>query len=381
MKNKILPLSLVIILALSINSATSQTKIPPQALVTMNQFLATFLDLQPFMVSDKKIETQKEREKISNELKRLARLSVDLRKMHSFESTGFKISAELLTQELKNASRAFANGNLGYARRSLRSTLDVCSSCHSQVPQSPAFNWKFDEKALKGSDIERAEFLFATRQYAPAEKLFYDFAKNFKKDQNVLDVERGLVRILAIHLRAGRNPNLARKKLLELSENQNFSSPLKERLAVWITELRALERLNPPDIEKTSAGRLVRFVSKRLDAKKTQSFGDSEMPDALYFSGLLYQFLNTRREKDVIADLLYWLALYEKRLGENYPQELSRLYFKECVLRFSKDPTAKLCFQEYESMQNLEYTGSSGTKIPLDVKRDLESLRNSIEPK
>jgi len=347
----------------------------------MNQFLATFLDLEPFIVSDKKIESKEERQKIARELKRLAKLSVDLRKMHNFESTGFRISAELLTEELQGASKSFTNGNLGYARRSLRSTLDVCSSCHSQVPQSPAAGWKFDEKSLKGSDFQKAEFLFATRQYVPAVRLYHEFAKNFKKDQDPLDAEKALSRILAINIRSMRNPNQARKELRELSANQNFSEALQEKLSHWIQELRALEKLNPPDVERASADKVVKFVSTRLNVKESKAFGDTETAQALYFSGLLYQFLNTRPAKDINADLLYWLALYENRLGENYPLELSRLYLKECVLRFPQDPTAELCFKEYENQQTLEYTGSGGTKLPSDVKKDLETLRAKIQKK
>mgnify|MGYP000160612253 CR=1 FL=1 len=379
--NKFWLLGFLAISIFGFQTADAQTKITPQARSVMNQFLATFLDLQSFMVSNQKVLSKKERDKVASELKRLARLSVDLRKKHDFESTGFRISAELLTEELQRASSSFTKGNLGYARRSLRSTLDVCSSCHSQVPQSPATPWKFDEKSLQGSSFQRAEFLFSTRQYIPANLLYHDFAKKFNGQQDAVELERALTRILAINIRSVRNPNLARKELNEVANNENYAPSLKQRISDWIKALRALERLSPPDVEKVSAEKLVTFVSKRLDAKESKGFDEADLVKALYFSGLLYQFLNTRPAKDITPELLYWLALYENRLGENYPAELSRLYLKECVLRFPSQDTAKLCFQEYESLQTLEYTGSGGTKIPADIKKDLDTLRAKIQAK
>jgi hypothetical protein len=353
-----------------------QTKLSSQAKSVMNQFLAQFLELQPFMASGTTLTEKKEKDRVAKELERLSRLSLQLRKIHQFESPSFQISAELLTNELQNASRAFSKGNLSYARRALRSTLDVCSSCHSQVPDTSHRGWIFDEAQLKGSSFQKAEFLFATRQYVPAIKNYREFVGAFTPEQNAMDLDLALSHLLAIQVRSLRNLKAARTELSGLAKKSNYSEAQRLKIQGWLTELRQLERLSSPNLEKISAADLVKFVSSRLDAKEIESFSnDPRLVPALYYSGLLYQFINTRPKKDLSGELLYWLAHYESRLGENYPIELSRLYLKECVLQFSADPAAQKCFQEYETLTTLDYTGSAGTVLPADVKKEIELLR------
>ncbi len=270
---------------------------------------------------------------------------------------------------------------MGYARRALRSTLDVCSSCHAQLTETANQVWKFDENLLKGTSFQRAEFLFATRQYGPALTLYRNFARNYSADQDPMELELALTRILAIDVRLVRNPKAARDELELVKKNSAYSSSLKTKIDRWIREIKRVEAISPPNIEKISAPDLVKFCAKHLSLEDAKDFSDNpKLVQALYLSGLLYQFIATRPKKDLNADVLYWLALYETRLGENYPVELSRLYLKECVLQFSADPAAKKCFKEYESMQLLDYTGSAGTDLPPDVKKELEMLKAKVEP-
>jgi hypothetical protein len=228
--------------------------------------------------------------------------------------------------------------------------------------------------------LQRAEFLFATRQYGPALQLYRSIVESRNTALSTFDIDSALARILAIQVRLHRNPRAARAEFDQLLKDKKLPENLRARMESWNQELRKLERLNTPDLEKVSAAKLVDFVSSRLGAYDQANFADdSQLVPALYFSGLLYQFINTRPVKDLNADSLFWLAHYESRLGEYYPIELSRLYLKECVLQFSSDLGAQRCFNEYESLTNIDYTGSMGTRLPPDVKKEIEALRLKVE--
>jgi hypothetical protein len=48
-------------------------------------------------------------------------------------------------------------------------------------------------------------------------------------------------------------------------------------------------------------------------------------------------------------------------------------------VRYPREAIAKKCFKEYEEETILGYTGSSGTNVPGEVRRDLNSLKKLIE--
>lgn len=379
MKHLRISLKLAVLLLLTLaplDSLRAEGPITPQARGVMHQFLGQFLELQSFMVTHQTEHTSVERQKIARDLNELVRLSKDLRKMHDFESTGFRISAQLLIDQIENASEAFSKGNFSYARRNLRATLDVCSSCHVQVSEGNIKSWRIDPDQLRGSMFQRAEFLYSTRQYSAAQKLYEDFTKNFIPEQSQMELELALSRLMSLNLRVHRDLKAAAENIKLLRNHPAYTKPTRATLQAWEKEIEALSKMKIPNPKTATASELVAFVSKNLSLDESKTFAEpSKVIRAFLFTGLLYEFIRIHPAKDLTPETLYWLALYENRLGENYPVELSQLYLKECILKFPKTSGAKSCFAEYQELKTLDYTGSAGTDLPQDVKKELELLK------
>ena len=94
----------------------------------------------------------------------------------------------------------------------------------------------------------------------------------------------------------------------------------------------------------------------------------------------LHKILKEEPPRNDMAEIYYWLSLSERAVGYNLFYSLADGYLKSCMDNFSTQSFAKRCFNEYESFIEFAYSGSSGTHIPADVKRDLENYRKKIKP-
>jgi len=101
--------------------------------------------------------------------------------------------------------------------------------------------------------------------------------------------------------------------------------------------------------------------------------------DLVYSSGLLQEYLYNHPASPLLPKILFWASISERQLSKSYFYSLADVYLKECIKKFPKDPYAKRCFKEYEDNLYFGYTGSGGTHLPPQEKKELETLRQMIK--
>ena len=243
--------------------------------------------------------------------------------------------------------------------------------------------WKFKESELSGTAFEKAEFLFATRHYDEALEHYNKVIGSYsQKKGNHASLETSLKRKLFIFVRAKQDPEGGINSFKKDLYNKQWSPVLKYEVQGWIDALRKISLKPVDENPSVSAEHLEAFASQAIPPLLTA--GNQFKPDSfvmfLYASGLIYHFINNRKESEVTPGLLYWLAICDTHLTQGYFFSLTDEYLKECITRFPKSPTARKCYLELESTAMTSYTGSSGVHLPKDVQDELNKFKSLVEP-
>lgn len=356
------------------------SSVPP----IMYEFLGEIMRLQPFMTSESAFTDSKNSKEISARLKNLADISSRLPHSKRLNSSGFSISADAVRDHLLKLKETFATQKLPqkrFARMMLLATLDGCSSCHSQVPGNRTPQWKFKENELQGSELQKAEFLFAVRHYDEALLRYNKIIRAYDpKHGHSSELGTALRRKLSILTRSKQNPAEAEKSLTSDLRNTTWPKTTRAEVQDWVS---ALKKITPPKSGLQSAEALEALASSTLPSLLTpQARGKSgSQVMFLYVSGLIFQFINTHSEEELTPGLLYWLAICDLQLNRSFFFNFADAYLKECIVRFRKSPVARKCFAELEATTLDAYTGSAGVNLPDEVRKDLEKYRVDPEKK
>ncbi len=124
------------------------------------------------------------------------------------------------------------------------------------------------------------------------------------------------------------------------------------------------------------------FVNKELiPLKKQSSLNDENDVDLLFASGILSNYLFENPSTKKAPEINFWLGWAEKHLKREQFFGSGDLFLKQCVKRYSKLPIAAQCLEEYRESIEFDFSGSAGTEIPSDVKKELLDLEQLIKIK
>lgn len=362
-------------------SKQSNSKKEPTVPPVMYEFLGQLTVLQPYISSEKAFIDPIHRAKVSQELKRLSEISKRLNHQDRLKTDTFRISAEALQNHLNQLSSVYDSGRTRYAWRMLRGSLDGCGACHAQVPQKD-LSWQYAFSGLKGTSFEKAEFHFAVRQFDEAWKLYDQFLKNYPtEDADIAHLETAIRRKLVIAVRLKRDPALGIKTFEGHLKNTKLPSSVREQLQGWIQGLREISKRKYPNPAKSSVAEMENFAERELSSLEGSSggrFDDKAYVHYLKVSGILYEFTNRKGEAGLSAKLLYYLALCDTQLNNDFFFSLAQIYLRQCIKKFPKDPTALRCYTELEEQTLLDYTGSAGMDVPADAQKSLDELKKML---
>ncbi|MEN0059451.1 MAG: hypothetical protein AAGB31_11500, partial [Bdellovibrio sp.] len=101
---------------------------------SMDQMLGSILTLKPFIVSETEYADPKNAPLIQDTLKQMIAVSEKVKHEEQIQKNASQVSAQSLTQQLKETELVFRVGNKSYSYWLLRSTLSNCMACHTQLP-------------------------------------------------------------------------------------------------------------------------------------------------------------------------------------------------------------------------------------------------------
>lgn len=198
----------------------------------MDQMLREIYILKPYIVSETEYKDPKNSAQIDESLKRMVSLSENISHEGKIRNSGFGISSDVLTQQLKESELVFRVGNKGYSLWMLRSTLSVCMSCHTQLPSaSTKFDFSKKEHQLT-KPFDEAEFLFIVRNFEKAMPLYQqviaEYPKNAVTPENL---KKAIARELYYYVRVKRDMPGLIKALDKNLKNKQLPTSAKTRLS------------------------------------------------------------------------------------------------------------------------------------------------------
>jgi len=345
---------------------------PPKTKDIMLDFVSQLVTLKPYLSSEEKFTSKENEEKIKFSLEKLSEAAQKSTHDPFLKSSNFKFSRQILLEHIEGIEKAFKNGSKPYARWMLNSTVQICLTCHSQLAyESQTFASFVSDNDYK-SNFDKAEFLFLVRNYKKSIDLYSQFLS--QKVENKEQLDTALIKIMTYYLKVNRNFKDAKIELLKLEKNKYFNVSTKEKIKSWIDHVNKYEKKNV-DIVKIKESELLNWISDVLEKEKSEEHFEVIL---LYASGVLYEYMRINPNSKILPDILYNLAQLDQKISNNFFFSLSDLYLKECIVSHFKSPIAKKCYKQYEQNIKIGYSGSSGTHIPEDVKKELNSLRSTV---
>lgn len=351
----------------------------------MAEFLEHFAALKKHLVSDDAFADLKNADEISSHLKDLAKAVKQTKHDPILNQANFKLSREVLEEHVVETERVFRLGNKSYARWMTNSTLGICMSCHTQVPTQDRKLKDFLKAENFTSDFDQAEFMFATKNFEGAVKLYQKLVASYPKRALSADrLDQCVQRVLLYQVRVQRDLTAAQREVSEFLKNKKLPEYMLQNLRTWQGELTAWSKKKRPSFDKLNVEQIDQEVRKSLGSGSQQSATDAMDPtyiSNLVVSGSLNEYLQKQPTSATTPAILYWLAVVDREMTHSFFYSLADMYLKECLLKFPESAVANRCYKEYEKQMILGYTGSAGTNIPQEVLEDLKSLKSFVDSK
>jgi hypothetical protein len=363
------------------NKESTAGKPPEDWPAKMQRLSAVLTDLMPYIASPKKFSAKENAEKIekdTSELKSLAH-SLKMGEMPNNDPS-MKVVTQLFDEDLGRALSSLRTGNRDYARRILSDTTSYCIRCHTQTnngPEFPRLTMDFQMKDLK--PLDRAELLAATRQFEPALDSFKQaLSEPELARSDSFAYETAAREALAISVRVHKEPKEALALIKTIEKNKGLKPSFKKNVAAWKHSLEAWRKEKPTKTPRTALQELNEAEALIKSAGQAERNPLDYSQDIVYerASGLLHDLLQRAdRTDELSARALYLSGLASEATRDSAFWTMHETYYEQCIRTRPHTEQARQCFERLKDAIEAGYSGSSGTNIPGDVAKRLESFR------
>lgn len=376
-------------LAFSIEPSQAQAK------AVMSNVYDSYVKLIPYIysstnrLSDFKKRKKEEKEELLKNLTDLSQVFKSAKHAEFFQRPGFRPSLDTINDHLEETILSVQSDNYVFAQKRLNVLGALCVSCHSQLPESVsknAFgdNIKKENRDRFDSDFSYANYLYLVRRFDESKKYFEkaieaELGPEGKpgKTSN-LEVVSSLRKMIAIDTKIKFDYEKSKTFIDKWEKDSRLSKNDRKMIKRWGVSLKQWKGFDPATVKS-----MPDFIQKHLvplDMKKEIIFTGEEDITLLISSGVLLNYLVENPNTELAPEILYWLSLVEHRMSQTYFFSLGDLYLKDCIRKYPSSPYAKKCYQEYSDSIEAGYSGSAGTDIPAEEKRELLKLKNLLKP-
>ena len=373
--------------ALDLPKEQAETKI------AMNQIYDSFVKIIPYVYSDKLIFDQipkNNSDELIKNLEDIKKVFKDAKHLKMLKAPGFKPSLDTMSIHIQETIDSLQARNKIFAHARLKAMTALCITCHTQLSHTVSKNAFGPNHGILprtsfDSDFAYANYLYLMRSFPEAIK-YYELTIEKSLEVNgqnssgttdeelalKTDLSNSFKRVLSVYTKINFEPLKAINFIKKYSNNKNVGKANKTEIEIWLKSLDQWQKFNN---KKVIVSDFINTYLKNLESAKEHINTGLDDITLLVASGVLSKSLYENPKSDVTPEILYWLSIAERRLSTTYFFSLSDIYLKECVTQYPKTSYAKKCYQEYEDNIIFGYSGSSGTDIPPDEKRELDRLK------
>lgn len=315
---------------------------------------------------------------LQKKLKQTQELIKSLKPHFDVRSKAYQVNYSHILEHVDLTVNVFNQGHLEFARNTLKALPSLCISCHTQDAKAKKIFHNVSRKKFP-TDLAYAEFNFMTRNFSIAKKYYDKYIYDHMKTGNyntVADALKNKVLLQSILL---KNPKKLQQELKEMKKVKNILPMLRNDIMEFQEGVQSLKIQKMPEdfsvlkkivtdsLKETNGGTSSYFLSRRA------------APTIMQSRQLLYEYLNSKANKDEIPQILLMLAQTDKKLNFNLFYGLSDLYLKSCIKKFPKSSVAGECYKQYKEQIEFGFTGSGGVHLPDDVKEELEKMKKLMD--
>lgn len=338
---------------------------PPTFRPQMIELAGSYKALQPYLFhsSQQSIEDREAIMKLLDSMEKNFH-RVDQTSPSYLVEPGFASTLEMVHELIADSKQRLGEGRDEYAIWRLRSVGNYCASCHTRFEVRADFNNL--EAPANLAPYDEAQFYFVTRQFDKARSRFLELARTGKDQRQRLDALR---KWLVIEVRVHPDPNGALLELKSLLASGKIRGFAAEEVEGWVSSLERIGAL-PPEGLPVSRARYLISESLRSDSHESDPVG------LLRGTGFLHAALERNQipiQERSAALLLLGKAYSE--LSDFFPEGLAANFLELCIRENSGTRDAQEAYRLYEDIISLGFTGSAGTKLPDDVQRKFDLLK------
>lgn len=336
----------------------------------MQSLLDPLRKLQPFMVNEQAFtnpDNAKAIEKLLQTLRKDFHSLVEVPSRYK-RMPGFEANLQNTSELLDDVTRRFDEGKTSYAWWRLQRLPTDCFTCHSTYKVSSQYS---NKSAIDPTlnPLERARFLLATRQFTEAQSTLVSVLKDPAYQPYYDQTLRSLLLVVT---RISQKPGDGIKLFEDILLTTKLPEDDVKTVRRWIKGLHQWSKSKP-----IAPANRIEMGEKLIKVGLSHGI-DFEQDDVALLRGtaLVHEALESGSAS--AADRrsgLYMLGLAYSNLPLFFTEGWGELYLEQCVDEFPNTPEAKLAYKRYREIILDEFTGSSGTHLPDEIKLHLEDLR------
>jgi tetratricopeptide (TPR) repeat protein len=356
----------------------------PEVASVMRSNMQSLLNLQQYVASPAQFQAPENREEIQKNLDAMTGLKHVFPAKMAEQEPGLVAISSLFSEYLKDVQASFKSGATGnFTRERIRAMTGFCLSCHTRVGTDKTFEdvTKRIESAPL-TQLEKAEFYAATRQWDKALKAFEEVAaKTPDGEMGLMDFSRSVRYMLSVSVRAKRDPQATLSVLDALAARKDIPEFFERYVKQWRTDVASWAKELKAAADATDSGLMTKARAMMKRGADAQIFPADPAGDINYLraTNYLHEALAKNPKTAFRGEALYMLGSAYDALQDPLLWALDELYFEACVREFPHSAISQKCYRRYAAKTYFGYSGSGGTFIPADELKKLRDLRKLAE--
>jgi hypothetical protein len=346
----------------------------------MGELHSLLLNLNADLARDLPFPGSPQHQKVEVRMERFKSLAhrVTLRTDETAMGQLLPLLGEALPEQADQMTSAWKLGQTSYARALFRTLASTCMECHAaHGPRNPISTLIPQADLSSWSPIDRGRYF---RSVGLPEKAFEEFSHVITQAKVAPDLtmllEDALYEILALQIAISGSPERTVSVIRPLMDRVDLPRYLKTDLGGWIRDLETWKQEAKPK-QKIKGSLLITLAGQHIRRARTLQESPTDRSSLVWYwraVSELYAALKADLRQEQRAEALFLLGSAFEVLTPRHQETLHERLYEACIRTLPHTPRSDLCYRKLERSVIAGYTGSSGTRVPEEVRRRLLEL-------